>query len=147
MIDSRWISGSSIFEGAARGVERMARWGLLNWVCFSWVGGGGNVRKALWSKGLGWFRGFGDWVRFARKGYGFVGFLRVVDSCQRVDCGRRICGVGGCAARGVERMARWGLGLNWVCFLRIRGGDNLCKAFWGKGLGWFWCFGDWVCFA
>jgi len=41
----------------------------------------------------------------------------------------------------------FGLGLNWVCFFGVGRRLFLRNSFWGKGLDWFWCFWDWVCFA
>jgi len=48
---------------------------------------------------------------------------------------RQICGAGGCVAGSGERVACWGLGLNWVCFFGVGGRRFLRNAFWGKGLG------------
>jgi len=39
------------------------------------------------------------------------------------------------------------LGLFWVCFFGVGGRLFLRNSFWGKGLGLFVGFGDWVCFA
>jgi len=88
-------------------------------------------RNSFWGKGLSSFCGFGDWVCFAQKGYGFLPFLRQMWE-PRARFGR-ILGSGFSidywGAWGGERIADWvGLGLFWVCFFGLGGVVVVCKS-------------------
>jgi len=74
-----------------------------------------------------------------------IGDVRLQIGDLRLQIGD-LGGVGWRAAGGGWRI--WvGLGLFWVCFFGVGGGLFLRKAFWDKGLGLVFGFGDWVCFA